>query len=271
MTNETTHDEMTPEERAKLKKQLTDQAVKLAVNGRWQEAVQVNREYIRLFPNEAEGYNRLGKALSELGQVQDALDAYQKALDLDSTNLIAKRNIDRLAALRDRCPGLGLVLIEHSGTYQLATAPDLAELIEAFLGLDRPARLSAAALETLAQVAPGRRVAVLGDMLELGDYSLEGHREVGRAAAQVDLLVTVGTLARHARDAAVEAGLSPERALHCADRGEALERLAGLLRLGDTVLVKGSRAMRMEEIVSGLQAWAAGAGQAGEGARHERP
>ncbi|MCL6644176.1 MAG: tetratricopeptide repeat protein [Dehalococcoidia bacterium] len=102
MTNETTHDEVTPEERAKLKKQLTDQAVKLAVNGRWQEAVQVNREYIRLFPNEAEGYNRLGKALSELGQVQDALDAYQKALDLDSTNLIAKRNIDRLSALRDR-------------------------------------------------------------------------------------------------------------------------------------------------------------------------
>ncbi len=128
-----------------------------------------------------------------------------------------------------------------------------------------------AALETLAQVAPGRRVAVLGDMLELGDYSLEGHREVGRAAAQVDLLVTVGTRARHARDAAVEAGLPPERALHCADRDEALERLKGLLRPGDTVLVKGSRAMRMEEIVSGLQAWAAGAGRAGEGDRHERP
>lgn len=101
MTNETNLDEMTPEERAKLKKQLTEQAVKLAVNGRWQEAVQVNREYTRLFANEAEGYNRLGKALSELGQVQDALDAYQKALDLDPTNQIARRNIDRLAALRD--------------------------------------------------------------------------------------------------------------------------------------------------------------------------
>lgn len=101
MTNETNLDEMTPEERAKLKKQLTEQAVKLAVNGRWQEAVQVNREYTRLFANEAEGYNRLGKALSELGQVQEALDAYQKALDLDPTNQIARRNIDRLAALRD--------------------------------------------------------------------------------------------------------------------------------------------------------------------------
>lgn len=101
MTNDTNLDEMAPEERAKLKKQLTEQAVKLAVSGRWQEAVQVNREYTRLFANEAEGYNRLGKALSELGQVQEALDAYQKALDLDPTNQIARRNIDRLAALRD--------------------------------------------------------------------------------------------------------------------------------------------------------------------------
>jgi tetratricopeptide (TPR) repeat protein len=101
MTNETIQDELTPEERAKLKKQLTEQAVKLAVSGRWQEALQVNREYVRIFPNEADGYNRIGKALSELGHVQDALDAYQRALELDPTNQIAKRNIDRLAALRD--------------------------------------------------------------------------------------------------------------------------------------------------------------------------
>ncbi len=58
-----------------------------------------------------------------------------------------------LATLRERGLGLGLVLIEHSGAYQLATAPSLAELVEAFLELDRPARLSAAALETLAIVA----------------------------------------------------------------------------------------------------------------------
>lgn len=101
MTNEMMQEELTPEERAKLKKQLAEQAVKLAVSGRWQEALQINREYVRLFPNEADGYNRIGKALSELGHVQDALDAYQRALDLDPTNQIAKRNIDRLAALRE--------------------------------------------------------------------------------------------------------------------------------------------------------------------------
>lgn len=55
--------------------------------------------------------------------------------------------------LRGRCRGLGLVLVEHAGAYQLATAPALAEHVEAFLGVDRPARLSAAALETLAIVA----------------------------------------------------------------------------------------------------------------------
>lgn len=104
MTNEQPtheHEELTPEERARLKKQLTEQAVKLAVNLRWQEAAQVNREYLQRFGEEAEAYNRLGKALSELGQVQDALAAYRRALELDPTNLIAKRNIDRLAALRD--------------------------------------------------------------------------------------------------------------------------------------------------------------------------
>lgn len=161
---------------------------------------------------------------------------------------------------------LGLDLGEIARGLARVTLPEMRSRILALGGLTviddtynaSPASVKAA-LETLDQVASGRRVAVLGDMLELGTYALAGHREVGQAAARVDLLLTVGTHARHIREAAVAAGLAPERALHCADRAEALAILQRLLRPGDTVLVKGSRALRLEAVVSGLAAWAAGA------------
>lgn len=117
-----------------------------------------------------------------------------------------------------------------------------------------------AALATLEEIAGGRRVAVLGDMLELGERAEAGHREVGRAAAArgVDLLVTVGDLSRHVREGALEAGLPAERARHYAGREAAAAWLREALRPGDTVLVKGSRGMRMEEVVEALAAWAPG-------------
>jgi hypothetical protein len=89
----------TADERARMKRQLGDHAVRLAVGGRWDEAVNVNREYVRLFPEDPEGLNRLGKALSELGRIDEALQAYQQSLDLDPTNTIARRNLDRLSTL----------------------------------------------------------------------------------------------------------------------------------------------------------------------------
>jgi len=92
---------MSLEERARVKKQMSDQAVKLAINSRWQEAANVNREYLKLFGDEAEAYNRLGKALTELGQIAEARDSYGKSLDLDPVNTIARRNLDRLATVRD--------------------------------------------------------------------------------------------------------------------------------------------------------------------------
>lgn len=90
---------MTPEERARRRRQLTEQAVKLAIESRWEEAARLNQEYIRLFENDPEGYNRLGKALSELGRVAEAKAAYARALELDPANIIAKKNLDRLTAL----------------------------------------------------------------------------------------------------------------------------------------------------------------------------
>lgn len=110
-----------------------------------------------------------------------------------------------------------------------------------------------AALNLLAELE-GRRVAVLGDMLELGDFEERGHRLVGaRAAEVVDALVTVGQRARWIAEEAVRAGLSASAVLHCQDSQEAVEPLRQLIREGDVVLIKGSRGMQMDHIVSALE------------------
>ncbi|HMS58263.1 MAG TPA: tetratricopeptide repeat protein, partial [Tepidiformaceae bacterium] len=101
MSNEPNIDSLPPDERARLRKQMSDQAVKLAISSRWDEAVSVNREFIRVFGEEAEAYNRLGKALSEVGQVSEARKSYGRSLEIEPTNTIARRNLDRLGTMRD--------------------------------------------------------------------------------------------------------------------------------------------------------------------------
>jgi UDP-N-acetylmuramoyl-tripeptide--D-alanyl-D-alanine ligase len=111
-----------------------------------------------------------------------------------------------------------------------------------------------AALSVLAE-APGRRVAVLGDMFELGAEEEAGHRAIGRGAASTSqLLVTVGERAQLAAEEARSAGLAPERVLSAPDAGAAIPLLRANLRPGDVVLVKGSRGMHMEVIVDALAA-----------------
>lgn len=110
-----------------------------------------------------------------------------------------------------------------------------------------------AALDLLADLE-GRRIAVLGDMLELGPYEEQGHIDVGRRAAEIaDLLLTVGDRARTIAAAAEEKGLSEEAIHQFADSEAALNFLRQNLRSSDAVLVKGSRAMQMEGIVPQLE------------------
>ena len=106
-----------------------------------------------------------------------------------------------------------------------------------------------AALKTLAALpAPGRRIAVLGRMGELGPYAETGYKRVGRAAAHaVQTLVAVGPETAPLRDAARSAGLSD--LYETADPREAAQLLRGIVHEGDTVLVKGSRAARMEQVI----------------------
>ncbi len=109
------------------------------------------------------------------------------------------------------------------------------------------------ALESLV-LAPGKRkVAVLGDMLELGRYSVEEHERIGAlAAATADMLIAVGPRSRAMANAAQKAGL-PENWVHSFDTAaQAAEYLANAVQSGDAVLIKGSQSMRMERITGAL-------------------
>jgi len=110
-----------------------------------------------------------------------------------------------------------------------------------------------AALNLLAEME-GRRVGVLGDMLELGSYEWEGHRLVGRRAAAVcDWLITLGPRARTIAQEAVGAGMSPN-AVESYDRIEQIvARLETGLRPGDFVLFKGSRGMQLDHVASAIR------------------
>jgi len=112
------------------------------------------------------------------------------------------------------------------------------------------------ALEVLASASATRRVAVLGEMLELGDQSIALHEDVGRAAARsnVDLLVTVGGAPASALAAsAVAAGRSRGAVQHFATSDEAAAFVLSAVRPGDVVLVKGSRGVRTDRVVERLK------------------
>ncbi len=81
------------------KRTKSEQAISLAMKNRWEEAAQLNREILDMFPNEVDAFNRLGKALTELGRYSDARDAYAKAVKIDPLNGIATKNLQRLGKL----------------------------------------------------------------------------------------------------------------------------------------------------------------------------
>ena len=87
------------EEKARLRQRLSKEAVDLALQGKWEEAEAVNRDIIENFPADAEAYNRLGKALTELEDFDGAKEAYFRALELVPENAIARKNLARLASL----------------------------------------------------------------------------------------------------------------------------------------------------------------------------
>ncbi len=114
-----------------------------------------------------------------------------------------------------------------------------------------------AALGILKEVAGrGRSTAILGNMLELGAAAEAGHEEIGRAVREFGIgrLITVGDLGAVIARAAVAAGYDASLVTTCASNAEAVRVARAWLRPRDTVLVKGSRGMKMEEITGALKA-----------------
>ncbi len=103
----------------------------------------------------------------------------------------------------------------------------------------------------------GRKIAVLGEMLELGPQGPELHRQVGRLAAGVgiQLLLTVGQLAGEIAHGALQGGFREDKIVRCSDASQAAQKLKGHLRPGDVVLLKGSRKVQLESILSTLSSW----------------
>ncbi len=79
----------------------SEEAIRMAVEGRWEDAVAINQEIIEVSPNDIDAHNRLGKALAELGRNAEARKGYERVLELDPKNSIANRNLNRLQYLKD--------------------------------------------------------------------------------------------------------------------------------------------------------------------------
>lgn len=108
-----------------------------------------------------------------------------------------------------------------------------------------------AAIEYLSKTTAKRKIAILGDMLELGEYSDELHRKVGEEVAKnkIDILVTVGEMGKVISDSAVN---DETKTYHCENNEEAIKMMQEIIKSGDIILVKASNGMKFKTIVEGL-------------------
>lgn len=87
--------------RSKIVREMAARARKLAIEGRWREAIEINQQLIERSPRDVDALNRLGKAYFELQRYRSAYETYQAALEADPANIIARRNLERLEPFRD--------------------------------------------------------------------------------------------------------------------------------------------------------------------------
>jgi UDP-N-acetylmuramoyl-tripeptide--D-alanyl-D-alanine ligase len=117
-----------------------------------------------------------------------------------------------------------------------------------------PAALESA-LKALTPLPSKRKMAVLGDMLELGEKEVEYHIQAGRQVAEWgwDILVTVGTLSQHMAEGALSSGMQADQIFSFKNSEEAAEEILPLVQEGDLILVKSSRKIEIEKIVERLK------------------
>ncbi len=113
-----------------------------------------------------------------------------------------------------------------------------------------------AALKFLGQIETvGRKIAVLGDMMELGSYTAEAHKQIGVSASEVvDILITVGVRSKFTYENALASGFNQDKIFHFNSSTEAGDYLKTIIGVGDIILLKGSQSMRMEKAVVAIMA-----------------
>lgn len=141
------------EEKARLRQRLSKEAIDLAIQGRWEEAEAVNRDIIEKFPTDVEAYNRVGRALTELGDFDRAKEAYFKALKLAPENSIAKKNVARLTSLSESMATLS------SDPQKASTRRTQARRVALDLFITE---MGKAGVVNLHNVAPGKVLAKMG-------------------------------------------------------------------------------------------------------------
>ncbi len=113
-----------------------------------------------------------------------------------------------------------------------------------------------AALDTLKSLPGKRKIAVLGDMLEIGKYAIEAHEYIGRLAGKfLDILITVGPRARFIAESAKEVGMRKQNIQSFDVVNDALKPVHDLIKKGDLILIKGSHAMELEKAVEEIKAF----------------
>ncbi len=160
------------EEGTRLRRQSSRQAIALAMEGRWQEAVATNKTIIESFPNDVDAYNRLGRAYMELGDYALARKAYEKAAELDPYNNIAKKNLNRLSRLGET------VVNPEGGVHKVEPQQFIEEVGKA--GVVSLYRL-AASPQILAKTVAGEKV-----NLKVDGSSLVVENDLGEYLGQVE-------------------------------------------------------------------------------------
>src|SRR5438093_12625017 len=157
------------EDRVRIKRVKAEQAVNLAMQSRWQEAAELNRQIIDVYPKDVEAHNRLGKALMELIKYDEAREAYNDTLHLDPTNQIAHKNLQRIETL-----------IEEAVPVEVQTGPVDPSLFIAETGRATTTSLvQLAPAEMLAKMNPGDTLTLNVDGTTVTALNASGH-ELGK-------------------------------------------------------------------------------------------
>jgi hypothetical protein len=184
-----------PDDKSRFKRQRTEQAIQMAMQSRWDDAINANKAIISVFPDEADAHNRLGKALSEVGKIKEARESYQRALEIEPSNQIARKNLDRLATLKAKA--------EPDRAQQVDTSLFIEEM-----GKSGVTRLRPQNVKTLATLSAGDEVSLVtvGSRLTVetagGEYIADVEPKL---AVRLSKLITGGN-----KYAAAVAGIDPD-------------------------------------------------------------